>query len=141
MHVMTRGERARRLALTLGAASVGDAYAKAPVALDSAIVFAPAGELVPTALAALERGGTVALAGIHLTDIPALDYQRHLFLERRLTSVTANTRADGEELFRLADALSVHPDVTTYPFESADRALDDLAGGAVTGVAVLSRDG
>jgi propanol-preferring alcohol dehydrogenase len=140
VHVMTRGEDARRLALSLGAASAGDAYAAAPVPLDSAIVFAPAGELVPTALAALDRGGTVALAGIHVSEIPPLDYRRHLFLERRLTSVTANTRADGEELFRLAAALSVRAELTTYPFEAADRALDDLARGAVTGVAVLAVD-
>lgn len=138
VHVMTRGDRARSLALSLGAASAGDAYAEPPVPLDSAIVFAPAGELVPGALAALDRGGTLALAGIHVSDIPALDYGRNLFYEKHLTSVTANTRADGEELFRLAAALGIRAEVTVYPFASADRALDDLAEGAFAGVAVLA---
>ena len=137
VHVLTRGEDARRLALSLGAASAAGPQDQPPVALDSAIVFAPAGELVPVALAALDRGGTVALAGIHLTEVPPLDYQQHLFHEKRLTSVTANTRADGEELFRLAAALSVRADVTTYGFDAADQALDDLSSGRLTGVAVL----
>ena len=108
--------------------------------LDAAVLFAPAGELVPVALAALDRGGTLAVAGIHLSDVPPLDYQQHLFRERTLTSVTANTRADGEELLRLAAALSVRPRVTTYGFEEADRALDDLAAGRVVGAAVLEMD-
>ncbi len=138
VHVMTRGADAQRLALALGAASAGDADAAPPVPLDAAILFAPAGELVPPALSALDRGGSLVLAGIHVSEIPALDYQRHLFLERRVTSVTANTRLDGEELFRLAAALGVHAQVTRYPFESAHRALDDLESGAVTGVAVIS---
>ena len=106
--------------------------------LDASIVFAPAGELVPGALRALDQGGSLVLAGIHMTQVPPLDYQEHLFREKRLTSVTANTRADGDELLRLAHALSIRADVTTYPFEEADRALSDLAAGAVTGVAVLS---
>jgi propanol-preferring alcohol dehydrogenase len=108
------------------------------VPLDAAITFAPVGDLVPVALAALERGGTLAVAGIHLSDIPPLDYQRHLFRERTLTSVTANTRVDGEELFRLVAALRVRARVTPYPFGQADRALDDLAAGLVTGAAVLT---
>lgn len=95
------------------------------------------GDLVPVALAALADGGTLAVAGIHLTDVPALDYQEHLFRERTLTSVTANTRRDGEELLRLARALRVAPQVTTYDFADADRALDDLARGAFDGAAVL----
>ena len=109
VHVLTRGEPARRLALELGAASAGDAADAPPVPLDGAVLFAPAGELVPVALAALDQGGTLALAGIHLSDIPGLDYQRHLFRERTLTSVTANTRADGEELLRLAPAVGISP--------------------------------
>ena len=137
VHVLTRGEPARRLALSLGAASAGGPHDAPPVPLDSAIVFAPAGELVPLALAALDRGGTVALAGIHVTQVPPLDYQAHLFHEKRLTSVTANTRADGEELLRLATALSVRADVVSYPFGEADRALDDLSAGRFAGVAVL----
>jgi alcohol dehydrogenase, propanol-preferring len=138
VHVLTREVAARRLALDLGAASAGGAYDAPPVPLDAAITFAPVGDLVPVALAALERGGTLAVAGIHLSDIPPLDYQQHLFRERTLTSVTANTRADGEELFRLARALRVRAHVAPYPFGQADRALDDLAGGRVTGAAVLT---
>jgi propanol-preferring alcohol dehydrogenase len=137
VHVLTRGEGARRLAWELGAASVGPAEAAPPVPLDAAILFAPAGELVPAGLEALDRGGTLVLAGIHLSDIPSLDYQRHLFYEKRLTSVTANTRADGAELLRLATALELSAQVTSYPFSEADRALDDVATGHLTGVAVL----
>ena len=137
VHVLTRGEDARRLALELGAASAGDAYDAPPVPLDSAILFAPVGDLVLPALEALDDGGTLAVAGIHLTDIPALDYQRHLFRERSLTSVTANTRQDGEELLALAAALGVRPRATAYPFEQADRALDDLSRGDLVGAAVL----
>ena len=137
VHVLTRGDAARALALELGAASAGAAHDRPPVPLDSAIVFAPAGDLVPLALEALDQDGTLAVAGIHLSDIPALDYQRHLFRERTLTSVTANTRRDGEELLRLAAALGIRPHVTGYPFGEADRALDDLAAGRVTGAAVV----
>ena len=81
------------------------------------------------------------MAGIHLSDVPALDYQRHLFRERTLTSVTANTRADGEELLLLAGRLGVRATVTTYPFDAADVALDDLARGRLTGAAVLQGPG
>jgi propanol-preferring alcohol dehydrogenase len=116
---------------------VGRADAAPPVPLDAAILCAPAGELVPVGLEALDRGGTLVLAGIHVSDIPALDYQRHLFYEKHLTSVTANTRADGAELLRLATALELTAEVTGYPFAEADRALDDLSEGRVTGVAVL----
>jgi propanol-preferring alcohol dehydrogenase len=77
------------------------------------------------------------VAGIHLSDVPRLDYQQHLFRERTLTSVTANTRADGEELLRLAVRLGLRPRVPAYPFEDVDRALADLAGDAVTGAAVV----
>ena len=137
VHVLTRGEEARSLALALGATSAGDAYAVPPVALDAAIVFAPAGELVPVALEALDRGGTLVTAGIHMSEIPPLDYGRHLFLEKHLTSVTANTRADGARLLTLAARLGIRAQVTCYPFAEADRALEDLAAGRVTGVAVL----
>ena len=138
VHVLTRGEGARRLALELGAASAGEAYAAPPRKLDAAILFAPVGDLVPVALEALDQHGTLAVAGIHLSDVPPLDYARHLFRERTLTSVTANTRTDGEELLRLAAALGVRATTVPYPFEQADRALADLAGGRVTGAAVLT---
>lgn len=137
VHVLTRGAGARRLALELGAASAGAATQAPPVPLDSAIVFAPAGELVPLALAALAPGGTVSLAGIHMSDVPALDYRTHLFEERTLTSVTANTRADGEELLALAARLGVRSVTTAYPLAEADRALRDLRDGAFSGAAVL----
>jgi alcohol dehydrogenase, propanol-preferring len=141
VHVVTRDPAARRLALELGASSAGAADDEPPEPLDSAIVFAPAGELVPVALAALDQGGTLAVAGIHLSDIPGLDYQRHLFRERTLTSVTSNTRADGEELLALADRIGLRAAVTPYPFEQAAEALDDLSEDRVSGVAVLILDG
>ncbi|MEU8925873.1 zinc-dependent alcohol dehydrogenase family protein [Kitasatospora sp. NPDC048545] len=135
--VFTRTPAARRLALELGAHFAGDSYDPPPRPLDSAILFAPVGELVPVALAALDRGGTLAVAGIHLTDIPTLDYRHHLFQERTLRSVTANTRADGVAF--LAEAARIRPVVhlTRYPLRGADTALADLAADRVTGVAVL----
>jgi propanol-preferring alcohol dehydrogenase len=138
VHVLTRGEGARQLALELGAASAGEAYAAPPQKLDAAILFAPVGDLVPVALEALDQHGTLAVAGIHLSDVPPLDYERHLFRERTLTTVTANTRTDGEELLRLAAALGVRATTVPYPFEHADRALADLSAGRVTGAAVLT---
>lgn len=140
VHVMTRGEDARRLAVDLGASSAGPADGLPPVPLDASILFAPAGELVPVALAGLEQGGTLALAGIHVSDLPSLDYQHHLFRERTLTSVTANTRQDGEELLALAARLGIRSTVTTYGFDDADRALDDLSRGRFAGVAVLTKE-
>jgi propanol-preferring alcohol dehydrogenase len=140
VHVLTRSPAARRLALELGAHSAGAADAAPPEPLDAAILFAPAGDLVPTALAALDRGGTLAIAGIHLSTIPALDYQRHLFLERQVRSVTANTRADGEQLLTLAARLDLRVTTTPYPLAAADRALADLAADRVDGAAVLLVD-
>ena len=138
VHVLTRGASARSLALELGAASVGDAYDQPPVPLDAAILFAPVGDLVPVAMEALDQDGTLAVAGIHLTDVPVLDYQRHLFRERTLTSVTANTRADGEELIRLAVALGIRAHTRSVPFDDADAALEGIAAGDVSGAAVLA---
>lgn len=140
LHVMTRGEANQALARELGAVFVGGERERPPVPLDSAIVFAPAGELVPPALEALERGGTLALAGIHMSAVPPLDYQRHLFRERDLRTVTSNTRRDGEELLRVAARVGVRPRVTTYPFEQADRALADLGGGRTSGSVVVTLD-
>ncbi len=137
VHVMTRSQAARELALRLGAASAGAAADPPPVPLDSAILFAPVGDLVLPALAALDRGGTLAVAGIHLTDIPSLDYQHHLFQERTLRSVTANTRADGVELLERAGRIGLRPTTTVYPFEQADRALADLEADRVNGAAVI----
>ncbi len=135
--VLTRGEQARQLALELGAASAGEADGMPPEPLDAAILFAPVGELVLPALAALDRGGTLAVAGIYLSDIPPLNYQQHLFQERQLRSVTSNTRADAREFLGIAAeqhlAVTVHP----YPLDTADRALQDLKAGRFDGAAVL----
>ena len=141
VHVLTRSERARRLALDLGAASAGDTFDQPPEPLDAAILFAPAGEIVPVALQALDRGGTLSIAGIHLTDIPSLRYSDHLFQERQLRSVTANTRGDGEELLAIAARIGIRVETVRYPLEEADRALRDLSHDRVTGAAVLTVGG
>ncbi|MFI7117363.1 zinc-binding alcohol dehydrogenase family protein [Amycolatopsis sp. NPDC049868] len=137
VHVMTRSEETRKLALALGAASAVAAADPPPEPLDSAILFAPAGELVPPALEALDRGGTLALAGIHLSDIPSLNYQRHLFQERQVRSVTANTRAEAREFLAFAGTHHLEVSTVPYPLDGADRALTDLAADRVNGAAVL----
>jgi propanol-preferring alcohol dehydrogenase len=137
VHVLTRSVHARALALELGAASAGAADAAPPEPLDAAVLFAPVGELVPVAMRALDQGGTLAVAGIHLSDVPSLNYAAELFREKQLRSVTANTRADGEEFLRLAAALHVRPHVQPRPLTEADRALADLAADKITGAAVL----
>ena len=137
VHVMTRSPDARALALELGAASAQGADEPPPEPLDSAILFAPVGTLVPPAMEALDRGGTLAIAGIHLSDVPVLDYQRYLFEERSLRSVTANTRADGVAFLALAGSIGIQVSAVPYPFEEADRALSDLAHDRVDGAAVL----
>jgi propanol-preferring alcohol dehydrogenase len=137
VHVLTRAEEARQLALELGAASARGAYDAPPEPLDAAILFAPVGDLVPIALAALDRGGTLSIAGIHLTDIPVLDYHDHLFEERTLRSVTANTRDDGRAYLAEAARLRPRIQVRRYAMSRADRALADLAADRVNGVAVL----
>jgi len=137
VHVMTRSAEARALALELGVTSAGGTDAEPPEPLDSAILFAPVGTLVPPALAALDRGGTLAIAGIHLSDVPGLDYQEHLFEERTLQSVTANTRQDGEEFLAEAARIRVCVAATPYPMDRADAALRDLSADRVNGAAVL----
>jgi propanol-preferring alcohol dehydrogenase len=137
VHVLTRSEQARRLALDLGAASARDADDAPPDPLDAALLFAPVGDLVPVAARALDRGGVLAIAGIHLTDIPRLVYERELFYEREIRSVTANTRADGEEFLRLAAALGIRPTVQEFPLTGAGDALTALSEDRITGAAVL----
>jgi propanol-preferring alcohol dehydrogenase len=137
VHVLTRSERARRLALELGCASAGPASGEPPEPLDAAVLFAPAGELVPVALRALDRGGTLSIAGIHLSDVPRLVYADELFEEKVLTSTTANTRADGEALLRLAAEIPLRVHTTGYAFENAPGALGDLAYDRLVGAAVL----
>jgi len=137
VHVVTRSARARELALDLGAASAHDVGEPPPEPLDAAVLFAPTGDLVPPALAALDRGGTLAIAGIHLSDVPVLSYQRHLFHERTVRSVTANTRQDAREFLDVAARVPLRIAATEYSMAEADRALADLAHGRVSGVAVL----
>ena len=137
VHVMTRGAAARELALALGVASVQGAADPPPVDLDAAILFAPVGDLVLPACEALDRGGTLAIAGIHLSDIPALNYQRHLFYERQIRSVTSNTRGDAREFLAFAAGHRVEVTAVPYPLDGADRALNDLAAGRIAGAAVL----
>lgn len=137
VYVMTRDERHQHLARELGAAWVGGAAEAPPEPLEAAILFAPAGELVPPALAALDAGGTLAIAGIHLSDVPVLSYQRHLFRERTLRGVTANTRRDGEELLQLAAEIPIVPETELFPLEQANEALRRLKEDAIRGAAVL----
>ncbi|MFF4258330.1 zinc-binding alcohol dehydrogenase family protein [Streptomyces sp. NPDC001663] len=140
VHVLTRGAAARQLALELGAASAQDAYALPPEPLDSAILFAPVGDLVPFALRALDRGGTLSIAGIHLSDIPPLRYETDVFYEKQLRSVTSNTREDGRQFLTLAALHGVHATTHTYPMSRADEALRDLKAGRFDGAAVLVND-
>lgn len=137
VHVLTRSAEARRLALELGCASAGGPHDAPPEPLDSAILFAPVGDLVPVALAALDRGGTLAVAGIHLSDVPPLNYQDHLFQERQVRSVTANTREDGRRFLAEAAAAGVRVRAHPYPFHRALDALRDLAHDRFDGAAVL----
>lgn len=137
VHVFTRGQDAQAFALKLGATSANGAYDVAPVKLDAAIMFAPAGAMVPNALANLAKGGTLALAGIHLSDVPSLNYQQHLFHEKTLTSVESNTRKDGETFLTLADRLALHPATTPYAFTKADEALRFVKRGDIEGACVL----
>lgn len=126
------------LARELGAVWVGGAQDVPPDSLHGSIIFAPAGELVPPALRALERGGTLALAGIHMSPIPSLDYDRDVFGERVLRSVTANTRQDGIDLLREAAAIPITPRTVRFPLPQANQALQALKAGSFQGAAVLT---
>jgi len=136
VYACTRDVRHQQLALELGAAWVGGAAAEPPVKLDSAIIFAPAGELVPVALKALKRGGTLALAGIHMSPIPPLDYSL-LYHERMIRSVANNTRQDGEDFLRVAAEIPIRTEVEIFPLRDANRALKSLKNDAIRGAAVL----
>jgi alcohol dehydrogenase, propanol-preferring len=140
VHVLTRGEGNRKLAAELGVDSVGDAADMPPELLDGAILCAPVGDLVPVALRALDRGGTLAIAGIYLSDIPEINYAEELFQERQVRSVTANTRRDGEEFLTLAARFSIRPTTHGYAMAAAPDALADLAHGRFSGAAVLHND-
>ena len=137
LYVMTRGEQAQELARSLGASFVGGAADMPPEPLDSAILFAPVGDLVLPALAALDRGGTLAIAGIYLTDIPPLSYERYLFQERQVRSVTSNTREDAREFLALAQEHRLSVTTHRYDLDAAGQALADLKAGRFDGAAVL----
>lgn len=137
VYVATRGENHQELARELGANWVGPGDATPPVKLRSAIIFAPAGEIVPMALKAMDKGGTVACAGIYMTPIPQMDYGQCLFEERDLRSVTANTREDGRELMRLTAEIPLHTRTEEFPLEQANQALQKLRNDQINGAAVL----
>ncbi len=140
VYVSTRDERHRRLASELGALWTGGTLDQPPVALDAAIVFAPAGEIVPAALKALRKGGTLALAGIHMSTIPPLDYSL-LYDERLVRSVANNTRQDGEDFLRVAAEIPIHTETQVFPLDDANRALNALKNDAIWGAAVIDVSG
>jgi len=135
--VVTRGKEHQELAMSMGAKWVGAKASEMPGKVKSAIIFAPAGNLVPDALEQLEKGGTLSLAGIYMTPIPSLDYEKHLFYEKNVHSVTANTRQDGLELLRLAAEIPIQPHVETFPLERANEALQALKAGTIRGTGIL----
>jgi propanol-preferring alcohol dehydrogenase len=137
VYVATRGASHRKLAREMGATWVGENAEEMPRKAHGGIMFAPAGQLVPGALAQLEKGSTLAMAGIYMSPIPALDYEANLFYEKCLQSVTANTRDDGRELLAEAASISLRPHVSTYDLADANRALQDLKEDRVNGTAVL----
>jgi len=137
VYVMSRGGRHRELAEQLGADWVGSAEDRPPGPLEAAILFAPAGNLVAPAMEALDRGGTLAIAGIYLSPIPPLDYERHLFYEREIRSVTANTRADGEEFMRIAGEVPIRTHTVAFGLAEANVALNMLKHDQLKGAAVL----
>ncbi len=139
--VITRGEGHRRLARTMGADWVGAPGDAPPEAADGAIIFAPAGEIVPEALRAVRKGGTVACAGVYMTPIPEMDYDACLFHEKSLLSVEANTRADGHGLLAEAADVAVRARVTEFDLEEANEALIRLKNGEIDGSAVLRLSG
>ncbi|MFI5361827.1 MAG: alcohol dehydrogenase, partial [Elusimicrobiota bacterium] len=126
----------RRFARSLGAAWAGDSDREPPRALDAALIFAPVGALVPAALSAVRKGGTVVCAGIHMSDIPRFPYSL-LWGERRLQSVANLTRGDAREFLRLAPRIPVRTRTTTFPLAAANEALEGLRFGRFEGAAVL----
>jgi propanol-preferring alcohol dehydrogenase len=137
VYVATRAPAHRDLARRLGAVWAGEVGEPMPATLDAAIVFAPAGEVVPPALRALRKGGVVVLAGIHMSPIPAMEYGPHLFHEKTLRSVEANTRRDGEDLLREAAEIPIRPEIVPYPLEAANQALLALKADRLSGTGVL----
>src|SRR5271154_572180 len=136
VYACTRGAKHQQLALQLGAVWAGEAAAEPPAQLDAAIIFAPAGELVPPALKALKKSGVLVLGGIHMSPIPSFDYDL-LYQERVIRSVANNTRQDGEDFLRLAAEIPVRTQVTLFLLRDANRALNDLKSDRINGAAVL----
>jgi len=136
VYAMTRDARHQKLALEMGAVWAGGTVEEPPAKLDAAIIFAPAGEIVPAALKALKKGGTVTLGGIHMSTVPPLDYNL-LYQERVLRSVANNTRQDGEDFLRLAAQIPIHTETEVFPLRDANRALNLLKNDAIRGAAVL----
>jgi propanol-preferring alcohol dehydrogenase len=141
VYVVTRGKEHCEFARRMGAVWAGERAADLPVKVDSAIIFAPAGELVLPALESLKKGGTLALAGIYMTPIPQMDYDRYVFYERDIHSVTCNTREDGRGLLEEAASIPIRPHTTTYPLAEANRALQDLKHDRINGTGVLVMPG
>jgi propanol-preferring alcohol dehydrogenase len=137
VYVFTRSLEHRKLAESLGAAWTGESRDTAPQKLDSAVIFAPKGELVLVALDALDRGGTLALAGIYMNPIPRMDYLKYLYYERTVRSVTASTRKDGEELLQLAAEIPIRTQTVSFPLSDANQALRLLKQGKINGAGVL----
>jgi propanol-preferring alcohol dehydrogenase len=135
--VFTRGASHRALALRLGASWAGSPDDPPPAKLQGAIVFAPAGEVVPVALSHLDKGGTLALGGIYMTTIPALDYAKHLYDERTVRSVTASTRQDGTDLLAVAAEIPIRTETQSFRLGEANHALQLLKAGRINGAAVL----
>jgi propanol-preferring alcohol dehydrogenase len=140
VHVLTRDKAAQELALSLGCASAAGAYDMPPEPLDAAVLFAPVGDIVPPAMRALDRGGVLSIAGIHLSDTPPLNYENELFYEKEIRSVTSNTRAQGREFLSLVAEHGVHATTHEYPMSDALTALQDLRAGRFDGAAVLVND-
>ena len=132
----TRDARHQKLAMELGAAWAGGTFDEPPKKLDAAIVFAPAGEIVPAALKALKKGGALILGGIHMSPIPSFSYDL-LYQERVIRSVANNTRKDGEDFLRVAAEISIRTRVQVFPLSQANRALNALKNDAIPGAAVL----
>jgi propanol-preferring alcohol dehydrogenase len=137
VHVSTRGESHRRLAVSLGARWVGDEHEKPPVELDRAVTFAPSGEVVIAALSSLRKGGVVAINAIHLDRIPQFDYDRLLWGERQIRSVANMTRADARDFLGLAATIGLRPQVTSFPLDQANQALAAIESDSVDGSAVI----
>lgn len=136
VYACTRGKKHQQLALDLGAVWAGEATDEPPEKLDAAVIFAPAGELVPPALKALKKAGVLVLGGIHMSPIPSFDYNL-LYQERVIRSVANNTRQDGEDFLRVAAKIPVRTQVTVFPLREANRALNDLKSDRINGAAVL----